>query len=81
MSNEIGFKFGHKVVNGTASDDGVARLPFSDHHNPNEAPRLPSPNHGDVACLYASVSILLDMGGARLIRDWGATKILSKWTP
>ena len=31
--------------------------------------------------VYASISILLDMGGARLIRDWGATKILSKWTP
>ena len=64
-----------------ASDNVAASLPFSDHHDPNELPRLPSPSHGDVACLYASISILLDMGGARLIRDWGATKILSKWTP
>ena len=64
-----------------ASDNVAASLPFSDRHDPNELPRLPSPSHGDFACLYASISILLDMGGARLIRDWGATKILSKWTP
>ena len=49
----------------------VSSIPFSDHHNPNELPRLPSPNHGDVACWDASVSILLDIGGARLIRDFG----------
>ena len=38
-------------------------LPFSDHHNRNELPRLPSPNHGDVdvACWDASVSILILM--------------------
>ena len=41
------------------------------HHNSNELPRPPSPNHGDVACWDASVSILLDIGGARLIRDFG----------
>ena len=28
----------------------VSSIPFSDHHNPNELPRLPSPSHGDVAC-------------------------------
>ena len=46
-------------------------LAFSDHHNPNELPRPPSPSHGDVACWDASVSILLVIGGARLIRDFG----------
>ena len=60
-----------------ASDNVAASLPFSDHHDPNELPRLPSPSHGDVACLDASTSsILLDLdmeyGGARLmIRDLG----------
>ena len=54
-----------------ASGNGATCLPFSDHHNPNELPRPPSPNHGDVACWDASVSILLDIGGARLIRDFG----------
>ena len=46
-------------------------------------PRLPSPSHGDVAaCLNATFSFLVDVGGARLIRDWEeATKILSEWTP
>ena len=30
--------------------------------------------------VYASISILLDMGGARLIRDLGGIiKVLSKW--
>ena len=58
-----------------ASDNGftTARLPFSDGHNPNELPRLPlpSPSHGDVGARWdasASTSILLDVGGARLIR-------------
>ena len=34
-----------------SNDNGTTSLPFSDRHNPNELPRLPSPNHGDVACL------------------------------
>ena len=58
------------------SGNGVTSLPFSDHHNPHELPRLPSPNHGDVACWGASVSILLDIGGARLIRDLGGGIVL-----
>ena len=57
-----------------ASDNGATSLPFSDYHNPNEPPRLPLPNHGDVACL-------VDIGGAMSIRDWEATKIVSEWTP
>ena len=56
-------------------------LAFSDGHNPNELPRLPSPSHGDVACLDATLSFLVDIGGARSIRDWEATKIISEWTP
>ena len=33
--------------------------------------------------VYASISISLDMGGARLIRDLGGiiSEALSKWTP
>ena len=50
------------------SDDGTTSLAFSDHHNPNELPHLPSPNNGDVACWdAASISILLDIGDWRLL--------------
>ena len=37
-------------VDPNPNDNGTTSLPFSDRHNPNEAPRLPSPSHGDVAC-------------------------------
>ena len=64
-----------------SSDNVAASLPFSDHHDPNELPRLPSPNHGDVACLDATFSFLENIVGARLIRKWEAKKIISEWTP
>ena len=60
-----------------ASDDGAASLPFSHGYNSNDLPRLPSPSHGDVACLDATLSLLADVEGARSIRDWETTKMLS----
>ena len=33
-----------------SNDNGTTSFPFSDRRNPNEAPRLPSPSHGNVAC-------------------------------
>ena len=54
-----------------SSDNVAASLPFSDHHNPNEAPRLPSPNHGDVACCARKYFNFVGYGGARLIIDLG----------
>ena len=41
---------------------------FSDRHNPNEPPRLPSPSHGDVACRVRKYFNFVGYGGARLIR-------------
>ena len=43
--------FGCYMQRRQASDDGAARLPFSDYYNPNELPRLPSPSHGEVGCV------------------------------
>ena len=54
-----------------ASVNVAASLPFSDHHDPNELPRLPSPSHGDVACCVREHSNFVGYGGAGLIRDVG----------
>ena len=54
-----------------SNDDGAASLPFSDRHNRNEPPRLPSPSHGDVACCVREHSNFVGYGGAGLIRDLG----------
>ena len=54
-----------------SNDNRATSLPFSDHHNPNEPPRTPSPNHGDVACMVATFLRSVDLSGARLIRDLG----------
>ena len=57
-----------------ASDNVAASLPFSDRHDPNELPRLPSPSHGDVACRVRKYFNFVGYGGARLIRDLGSNK-------
>ena len=54
-----------------SNDNGTTSLPFSDRHNPNEAPRLPSPSHGDVARCVRKRFNFVGYGGARLIRDLG----------
>ena len=64
------------------NDNGTTTLPFSDRHNPNELLYLRQAM-AMLHVVYASVSILLDMGGARSIRDLGGiiSEVLSKWTP
>ena len=51
-----------------SNDNITTSLPFSDHHNPNEPPRIPSPNHGTIACLVATLLCWMGLSGARLIR-------------
>ena len=61
----------HIIRERCSNDNGTTSLPFSDRHNPNEAPRLPSPSHGDVACCVREHSNFVGYGGAGLIRDLG----------
>ena len=52
-------------INITPLDYLLAKT-FSDRHNPNEAPRLPSPNHGNVACRVRKYFNFVGYGGCEV---------------